>query len=130
MLSKPCASGTDTDGGALLWKTPNVREASYVPMIFDCAGYENATPWHKDIPPLKDGWWVRGTSDNEMQYVCLNRHNEHVNMVFLDYAVRRVGLKELWELKWHRRWNENGDPPPEEFFDPQHWMYHMKNYAF
>ncbi|MHC4575069.1 MAG: type II secretion system protein [Planctomycetota bacterium] len=125
MLSEPCANNTDLDGGARLWRTPNVRQAAYVPMIFDCAGYENATPMHKDEPPLKDGWWVQGTSDNEMQYVCLNRHNEHVNMVFLDYAVRRVGLKELWELKWHRNWNPNHDPPPVW----PSWMQHMKDYA-
>ncbi|MHC4618433.1 MAG: type II secretion system protein [Planctomycetota bacterium] len=133
MLSKPDASGTDAEGGALLWKTPNVKEAAYVPMIFDCAGYENATPWHKDVPPDYDGHWVQNSSENEMRYVCLNRHNEHVNMVFLDYAVRRVGLKELWELKWHRKWNQAGESPPLEFWDPaysSHWMYHMKNYAF
>jgi hypothetical protein len=64
-----------------------------------------------------------------MRYICLDRHNEHVIMVFLDYTVRKVGLKELWELKWHRNWNPNHDPPPAEFYDPTHWMYPMKNYA-
>ncbi|HUW18425.1 MAG TPA: type II secretion system protein [Sedimentisphaerales bacterium] len=129
MLSKPCASNTDLEGGARLWKTPNTRQAAYAPMIFDCYGYENATPQHKDVPPLWDGQYDMGSSDDEMRYVCLNRHNEHVNIIFCDYAIRKVGLKELWELKWHRNWNPNHDPPPAEFYDPEHWMFHMKDYA-
>jgi hypothetical protein len=26
----------------------------------------------------------------------------------MDWSVRKVGLKELWKLKWHRRFNING----------------------
>ena len=29
-------------------------------------------------------------------------------MVFLNFAVRKVGLKELWTLKWHRRFDTSG----------------------
>lgn len=97
-LSKPIASGTEALGGALLWKTPSVRGAVNVPMVLDCAGYENATPWYYDEPPEYNGHWVQGTSEHEMRYVCLDRHNEHVNGVFLDFSVRKVGLKQLWEL--------------------------------
>ena len=25
-----------------------------------------------------------------------------------DYSVRKVGLKELWKLKWHRQFDTNG----------------------
>ncbi|HUW18864.1 MAG TPA: hypothetical protein VMW16_06140 [Sedimentisphaerales bacterium] len=124
VLSKPCASGTDTDGGALLWRTPNVRGAACVPMILDCAAYENATPWHMDLPPLWDGHWVADTNLNEMRYVCLNRHNAAVNGVFLDFAARKIGLKELWELRWHRNWNPHNDPPPPW----PAWMYNFKTY--
>ena len=28
-----------------------------------------------------------------------------MNMVFLDWSVQKVGLKELWTLKFHRNWN-------------------------
>ena len=133
IVSQPCASGTDTLGGTLLWKTPYVKGAAYVPMVFDCAGYENACPWHYDDPPDRDGHWVKSTSEDEMRYVCLNRHNEHVNMAFCNFSARRVGLKELWELWWHRNWNPDNDPPPDFCtmtgkYDG--WMCHMKNYAF
>jgi hypothetical protein len=29
-------------------------------------------------------------------------------MSFIDLSARRVGLKELWTLKWHRRFNTAG----------------------
>jgi len=106
-----------------MWKTPTVKGAGYVPMVQDCAGYENASPWHRDEPPTYDGEFIRGTSFNEMRYVCLNRHNKHINIVFMDFSVRKTGLKWLWELRWHRNWNPDNDPPPVW---PE-WMAHMSD---
>lgn len=61
-----------------------------------------------------------------MKRVCLNRHNEHVNGVFLDLHTSKIGLKELWELRWHRDWNPNDDPPPD-WGTQASWMTHMKD---
>ena len=135
LTNKPAAGGTDALDGALLWKTPYVKGAAYIPMIFDCAGYQNACPWHHDEPPEYDGHWVQGTNDDEMRYVCVNRHFKHTNGVFCDFAARKIGLKELWELKWHRNWYKGtGDTPdynpPVAWNDPAHWMYGMKDYAY
>ena len=107
-----------------MWKTPNVKGAGYVPMVVDCAGYQNASPWHRDEPPTFDGEFIQDTSFNEMRYVCLNRHNEHINGVFMDFSTRKIGLKELWELHWHRNWNPGHDPPPAW----PAWMAHMRDY--
>jgi prepilin-type N-terminal cleavage/methylation domain-containing protein/prepilin-type processing-associated H-X9-DG protein len=121
-LSRPYTGTTTEDR---MWKTPNNKKAAFVPMVFDCAAYQNATPWHKDEPPRWSGdYWV-GSNYDEMRYACLDRHNEHINMVFCDFSARAVGLKELWELKWHRRWNEDHEPPP--VWPP--WMEHMKDYV-
>ena len=62
--------------------------------------------------------------------VCINRHDGYVNAAFLDYSVRQVGLKELWQLKWHRAWIENyrAAGPPAAWNAPDHWMYNMKDY--
>jgi len=62
-----------------------------------------------------------------MKRVCIDRHNGYVNGVFLDFSARRIGLKELWVLKWHRSFNVTADPPTE-FFDPDHWLYPYPNY--
>jgi len=89
-----------------LWKKPTDKAPFRIPMVFDCAGYQNANPWPTDEPPEYPGQFVQGTSYNEMRYVCINRHNGYINMVFMDYSVRKVGLKELWNLRWHRKWDE------------------------
>ncbi len=31
-----------------------------------------------------------------------------MNMMFLDWSVRKVGLKELWTFKWHRKYDTVG----------------------
>jgi prepilin-type processing-associated H-X9-DG protein len=38
----------------------------------------------------------------------VNRHNEHVNGLFLDWSVRKIGLKELWTLKWFPQFDAAG----------------------
>jgi hypothetical protein len=52
-------------------------------------------------------------------------------MVFLNLAVRKVGLKELWVLKWHRQyntadiWSNAGGVNPEDW--PE-WLRRYKDY--
>ncbi len=66
-----------------------------------------------------------------MTAYCLNRHNGHVNGLFLDWSVHRVGLKELWMLKWHENfntaneWTKAGGVQPEDW--PE-WMRKFKDY--
>jgi hypothetical protein len=49
----------------------------------------------------------------------------------MDSSVRKVGLKELWTLKWHRkfntanRWTRAGGVQPEDW--PE-WMRNFKDY--
>jgi len=119
----------NTGGGRpeeLLWKSPNVRSASYVPMFMDCTMYYNTCPLHEDDPPEYDGEPSVGNRE-EMRRVCINRHNMAINMLFLDFTVRKVELKELWELWWHRDWNPNNDPPPD-WKTVAPWMAHLKDY--
>jgi prepilin-type processing-associated H-X9-DG protein len=65
------------------------------------------------------------------QTFCINRHNGYVNSLFLDWSVRRVGLKELWTLKWNlqfdtaNKWTKAGGVKPEDW--PQ-WMQKFKDY--
>jgi len=114
-----------------MWKTPLVKGAYRIPMVQDCAGFQNASPWPHDEPPEYDGQFISGTSENEMRYVCLNRHSEKINCVYMDYHVRSVDLKQLWTLKWNRKfdtagpWTRAGGVQPEDW--PE-WMRHMKDY--
>jgi prepilin-type N-terminal cleavage/methylation domain-containing protein len=103
----------------------------HIPAIFDC-GLALVWPRHDDPPPAFDGdcstvetRWVT------MRMVCVNRHSAQIRMLFLDWSVRPVGLKELWTLKWHRRfdtagkWTQAGGAKAEDW--PQ-WMRGFKEY--
>lgn len=41
----------------------------------------------------------------EMQHFAFPRHNNRINVLFLDGSARAVRLRELWALKWHREWD-------------------------
>jgi prepilin-type N-terminal cleavage/methylation domain-containing protein len=110
-----------------MWKTPNVRKAAKVPMVIDCAGYQNASPWEHDAPPEFDGQFIGGTSDNEMRYACLNRHTRATNMVFMDFSTQKVDLKRLWVLKWNRGYNVAGPWTIAGGVQPEDWPKWMRD---
>ncbi len=102
------------------WRTPNVKGASYIPLFFDALRF-NVFSRHTDNPPeYEDMAWQ---SQEHMKRVCINRHDGFINVAFLDWSSRKVGLKELWRLKWHRSFDTNYPPPvwPE-------WMASFKEY--
>ncbi|MHC4702453.1 MAG: prepilin-type N-terminal cleavage/methylation domain-containing protein, partial [Planctomycetota bacterium] len=85
------------------WKGNNHRGLNNIPLFLDCSWY-GAGPLDIDFPPEYEGQTASTTGHwrgDNMRRVCLNRHNSATNIVFLDITVRRVGLKELWTLKWH-----------------------------
>jgi len=47
--------------------------------------------------------------------------------VFVDFSVRPIGLKELWELRWYRGWHEDRRKARTPVW-PE-WMQHYKDYA-
>jgi len=101
----------DVVGGRLLdrlWRTANVRNAADVPCFGDCA-ITGATPNDNDLPPNRpdevDYVWGQGGGPNEIRRFCMNRHSGATNMLYMDWSVRKTGLKELWTLRWHREWN-------------------------
>jgi len=95
-----------------------------IPLLLDATG-PSADPIDNFPPPFReDGGGLMGC-------FCINRHNECVNGVFLDWSVRRIGLKELWTLYWSwdfntaGRWTRAGGVRPEDW--PE-WMRGFKDY--
>ena len=43
-----------------------------------------------------------------MKRYAINRHEGYIDAVFVDFSVRKVPLKGLWKLKWHREFNDEG----------------------
>ncbi|HUW18427.1 MAG TPA: type II secretion system protein [Sedimentisphaerales bacterium] len=120
------------DGTWKLWgKAPGsilgAKYASRVPLILDSITSGNC-PLPKDIPPTYDGEYYPegGGNANEIRNFCINRHDGYVNVVFLDFSVRRVSLKGLWYLWWHRGWPIPYElSAPLDWENPNHWMYSM-----
>jgi prepilin-type processing-associated H-X9-DG protein len=66
----------------------------------------DAWPRATDAPRLTREASADGS--NEMGRVCIDRHNGAVNLLLMDWSARKVGLKALWTLKWHRTFNTAG----------------------
>jgi len=103
-------TGPETD-----WLTTRQKGIQEAPFIADAAG--SGVPLPEDTPPEFDGQtYLSDPMDiNEIKGFCINRHPAGtVNVLFLDWHARKVGLKELWVLKWHRLWPRGdggtGDP--------------------
>jgi len=87
------------------WRDLNdVPEANNVPMFVDALRFD-VWPLHTDAPANNE---FAAWSGNHMARCCINRHDGAVNCLFVDGSVRKVGLKELWTLKWHKSFNTAG----------------------
>ncbi len=107
------------------WRTPNVKGAAYVPLFLGGQRY-NFWPQPTNQPPDFDGQVWEGNTD--MSRVCLNRHKGFVNSIFLDFSARKIGLKELWTLKWHRKCNTAGPWTQAGFVQSSDWPKWMRNF--
>jgi len=85
------------------WRTPHVKGAAYVPVFLDALWY-GVQPHHTNPPPAHSG---QRRPHGILTY-CLDRHSGNVNGVFMDWTARKIGLKKLWKLKWHREFDTNG----------------------
>ncbi|MEN6428901.1 MAG: type II secretion system protein [Phycisphaerales bacterium] len=115
--------GCQSPGWLRAWDVPNpVR----VPVFFDCV-WGSVVPDSNSSPPECEVF----SYDKSMSPVCINRHNGGINMLLLDISVRKVGLKELWTLKWNREfdtagpWTKAGGVKPEDW--PE-WMREFRDY--
>lgn len=97
------------------WRNCNVKNATQIPVFADM-WYTDAWPRDIDMPaqdkPTGPGKDCPGDTEtfhnNEMQRVCVDRHGGYTSVVFMDWSARKVGIKELWTLKWHKSFNTNG----------------------
>ena len=116
------------------WRSPNIKGAGKIPVFLDAMWSEG---WPRDTdnpPPVED--WPGGRVDqntmkanqNEVRRFCVNRHKSRVNVLFMDWSVRSVGLKELWTLKWHRNYDMNGPWTSAGGVSPTDWPPWMRNF--
>jgi prepilin-type N-terminal cleavage/methylation domain-containing protein len=112
------------------WRTVNVKGAGDIPLFFDCMWYD-VYPYDTDFPPDYPGDVIKTGGAGEMKRVCVNRHTATINCLFMDWSLRKVGLKELWTLNWYRgfnranAWTTAGGALPQDW--PE-WMRSFKDY--
>jgi prepilin-type N-terminal cleavage/methylation domain-containing protein/prepilin-type processing-associated H-X9-DG protein len=106
----------------------SVRGKANIPTLLDSSefgGRISASEGRQVLPPPP--WDGSGLKSD----FCMNRHNGHVNGLFLDWSVRKIGLKELWTLKWDQEfdtanvWTKAGGVQPEDW---PRWMRRFKEY--
>lgn len=105
------------------WRTVEVRGASNIPLFADCWWWAGS-PDNGCVPPEYDGDAQFGVV-NFMKRFCINRHEGHINSLFMDFSVREAGLKELWRLKWHRTFDTSKPPVQGEW---PSWMKNLRDY--
>ena len=103
------------------WRTPNVAGADRIPLMAD-GMWIDGWPWHNDEPLLYENQHYLTCSN--MGRFCVNRHNEYVNAVFLDFSAHKVGLKELWRLQWGPNYDVNGPWTIAGGATPEDWANH------
>lgn len=89
------------------WGTAGAKGASNVPWFIEGLRFDL---WpDSNQGPVDDPFaaWTSGASYN-MARCAINRHQGFVNVAFMDWSVRKVGVKEVWTLQWHKKYNTMG----------------------
>ncbi len=97
-------------GKEKFWRKFQPRNGDEVPLFCDGA-WVGISAMMNDNAPVWDGQMPNLSYVDNLKRVCLDRHNMKINVVFLDASVRKVPLKELWSLRWHKKWDPRTLPP-------------------
>jgi len=111
------------------WRSIDVRGAGNIPMFLD-ARWFRARPQHTDTPGEVSSGGSCTLDNNEMRRFCIDRHGGFINGVLLDFSARKIGLKELWRLKWNRNFDKTNGPVEGAPYPAgwPGWMKHYKEY--
>jgi prepilin-type processing-associated H-X9-DG protein len=109
----------------MYWNTAYAHNANNIPLIFDsCWLYAR---FIEDAPPPPEDADSGISSFSHANPLCIDRHSGGINMVFMDFTVRKVGLKELWTLKWHGQYNTAGPWTRAGGVLPENWPKWLRN---
>jgi len=100
-------TATTYEGGVSVqygWKTAGEKSSNRVPWFIEALRFD-LWPLDTQGPAANE---VEMWTGNNMGRCCINRHQGFLNAAFMDWSVREVGVKELWTLKWHKKFNTMG----------------------
>jgi prepilin-type N-terminal cleavage/methylation domain-containing protein len=110
------------DGTSEYWQTIPSKHANNIPLLTDSALWWACGSDVGNPPEYEDVW------DSSSLPSCMNRHNGFINSVFMDWSVRKVGVKQLWTLKWHRKFNIQGSWTEAGNVQPADWPEWMRGF--
>ena len=116
-------SGVSVNNG---WKTAGGRFASQVPWFVEALRFD-LWPTENDAPAANEFAPWEGNSEL-MARCAINRHQGFVNAAFMDWSARKVGLKEMWTLKWHKQFNTSGPYTKAGGMREENWPEWMKRF--
>lgn len=91
-----------TDPKVFWGKFEKVTAPYQVPFFLD-ARWVDVWPDDTDVPRNEE--WSGTSGGGYMRAVALTRHGLKTVVVFMDGSVSRTDIKDLWRLKWHRKYN-------------------------
>ena len=112
------------DYGGNHWERMQAEDASNIPMVLD-GGWISGTPDDFTVPPQDPQDKVQFSGDGPLQSMnrfVFSRHRGGTQAVFMDLAARRVGVKELWRLKWHRNWDLDNQAAANPSYPWPEWI--------
>ncbi len=88
-------------GGSYYRKFSAAGNLTLAPVFADSM-WDGTNPQPDDAPPTNKGW----QSSDGLPEFALARHESRIpaNIAFLDGSARKVGLKEIWTLRWTPDW--------------------------
>jgi prepilin-type N-terminal cleavage/methylation domain-containing protein len=109
------------------WETWRLKDVSNVPLLGDCINCVSLSRlWYFSEPPPYEGYY-----GDAITHWAINRHTGGIHIFFANGAVRKVGIKEMWTLRWHQYfdtaglWTKAGGVLREDW--PK-WMNQFKDY--
>jgi hypothetical protein len=115
-------SGVNSPDTSTYWQTVPAKNASEIPLLLDSVFWWSCRSSVGNPPAIEDVW-----TDSSLP-CCMNRHHGSVNGISMDWSIRKVGLKELWSLKWHREYNTHGPLTKAGGARPNDWPLWMRNF--
>ena len=113
--------GIKVDSAKNRYKTPVLLDCGmpYGSITGQCI-LNNATFTFKTTSPPEENY--RGEN------FCMNRHDGFVNSLFFDWSVRKIGLKELWTLKWYKNFDTANEMTLAGGVEPEDWPEWMRKF--
>ena len=123
------SAGLPSAKDARRWPSVYYKGVSETPVMLDACLWA-AAPTPSDAPPQTADPSVASATigSNSMDYFCMPRHGGFVNSLFMDWSVRKVGLKELWTLKWYRGFSTTGPYTRAGGYSDDKWPAWMRKY--